>query len=295
MMTATQTMPETGLDSLRVRLDALARTGAPGIRPFAAWLADRPEELAFHSVRSLAEQAGADANVVVRCMKALGFPGFSAAQALVRDALRQSDRGYVDRADALRQIGQDSILAAMSAAAHANARRVFSPALCKAMEEVVPHLVAARQVHCIGVRVAYALAHYFTYRGGIAHANITPAPAQPGLILDRLIDAGPQDVVMVISFAHYSAEVLRAAEVARRRGARLLALTDRRDSPLARGAWRVLCAPIEGPNVMHSITGAMMMIESLLELMAAADPDAKARLDRFEKGLLAVGAYVPLR
>lgn len=279
------------LDRIRARFDELARSGAPGLRAFAAWLADQPEELAFHSVRGLAEQAGTDPNVVVRGIKAAGFSGYAAARRTVQDVLRHADQGYVGRADALQQIGQDSLLSAMAAAAQNNARRVFSPALCRAMEEIVPDLLAARRVHSIGVRTGYSLAHYFSYRGRIAHPNIVAAPAQPGLILDGLIDTGPEDIVMVISFAHYSAEVLRAADAARRRGARVLALTDRRDSPLARGAWRVLRAPVEGPNLLHTLVGAMMIVEALLELMTASDPRAKARVEAFEQGMLDLGAY----
>jgi DNA-binding MurR/RpiR family transcriptional regulator len=280
------------IEELRARLDLLVQTSSPGLRGFAAWLADQPEELAFRSVRGLADAAGTDPNVVVRTMKALGFPGYGAAQRTAQQALRLADKGYVSRAEALQQIDPDSLLLALAEAARNNTRQVFSRQICAVVEEIVPHLIGARRVHCIGVRIAYGLAHYFTYRGGIAHANIVPAPAQPGLILDSLIDSGPDDVVIVISFAHYSAEVVRAANVARKRGARILALTDRRDSPLARDAWRVLRVPLEGPNVMYSITGAMMIVEMLLELMAGQDPQARSRIQTFESGLLSVGAYL---
>lgn len=279
------------LKSLRARLDGLARDGTPALRSFAAWLADQPEELAFHSVRALAQMSGADANAVVRCIKAAGFSGFAQARREVQNALRQADQGYGTRADALQHIQFDTLIESMAAAAQMNVRKVFEAPMIAQMDAIVPELVAARHVHCIGVRMAYSLAHYFTYRGGIAHANILPTPAQPGLILDSLISAGPEDIVILISFAHYSTEVLRAATVACARGARVLALTDRRDSPLAVGAWQVLRAPVEGPNVMYSIVGAMAIIEALLELMAARDPQAQPRLEAFENGLLAVGAY----
>lgn len=290
-MTVSDSQTALTLETIRARLDGLSRTGSAGLRGFAAWLADQPEELAFHSVRGLAELAGTDPNIVVRCVKAAGFSGYSDARRTVQNALRQTDQAYGQRADALQGIGHHSLFQAIATAARDNTRKVFSSPLDAAMDEIVPHLLGARRVHCIGVRTAYALAHYFTYRGGIAHANIVPAPAQPGLILDSLIDAGPEDVVIVISFAHYSAEVLRAARVARARGARVLAITDRRDSPLVADSWRCLRAPVEGPNVMYSIVGALLIVETLLELMSARDPLARARIERFEQGLLDVGAY----
>lgn len=283
--------PDFSLTVLRLGLEGLAQNSAPGLRGFAGWLADQPEELAFHSVRSLADLAQTDANIVMRTVKALGFGGYAEARRAVQQVLRQADPGYASRADALTRYLDDSLVQALGEAAQTNARRAFSPPMIAAMEEIVPHLVAARRLHCIGVRSAYALAHCFTYRGSIGHANVVPTPSQPGLILDSLIDAGPEDVVIVISFAHYSTEVVRGAIAARNRGARVLAITDRRDSPLVQGAWRVLRAPLEGPNVMYSITGAMLIIETLLELMAANDPKAKARIAAFERGLIDIGAY----
>lgn len=284
--------PPSLIDAFRARMDTIAQSGAPGLRAFAAWLAEQPEELAFHSVRSLADLAGADPNVVVRCMKAAGYDGYAQARRSVQDALRQPSLGYSGRADALQNIAQQSLHQELQDAAKANTQKAFSPALWAQLEQIVPHLLSARRVHCIGVRMAFAPAHYFTYRGRIAHANIAPTPPQPGLILDSLIDADARDVVIVISFTHYATETLRAAQVAHSRGARVLAVTDRRDSPLVPKAWQVLRAPVDGPHVMYSLAGAMLIIENLLELMSARDPQALQRIESFEKGLISVGAYV---
>ncbi len=272
-------------------MDVIARKGAPGLRSFAAWLAEQPEELAFQSVRSLAELARTDPNVVVRCMKAAGFEGYAQARRAVQDALRQPGLGYSGRAGALQDIAQQSLHQALQDAALANTQKALAPTLWAQLEQIVPDMLSARRVHCIGVRMAFAPAHYFTYRGRIAHANIAPTPAQPGLILDSLIDSDPSDIVIVISFPHYAMETLRAAQVAHARGARVLAVTDRRDSPLVPYAWHVLRAPVDGPHVMYSIAGAMVILENLLELMSARDPQARPRIAAFEQGLLSVGAY----
>ncbi len=279
------------MEALQVQLKGVARAGAPALRAFAAWLADRPQELAFHSVRGLAQLADVDPNTVVRTVKAAGFPGYAAARTAAQRALRAPQSRYGMRLNALQRIAPDSLLQTLFEAASRNLDNVFSPTMRAQMERIALALVAARRVQCIGVRMSFALAHYFTYRGGIAHPNVVPTPAQPGLILDSLIDVTPDDIVMVIAFAHYSSETVRAARVARSRGARVLALTDRHDSPLAEGAWEVLCAPVEGPNVMFTIIGAMLIIECLLESMVAGDADAEGRIKAFERALLDVGAY----
>lgn len=283
--------PKPLLDDIVARFAEVSRNSAPGVRAVAAQLADRPEELAFHSVRGLAQALGSDPNSVVRCMMAAGFSGFAQARKQVQDCLRLGYQGYKPRVDALQGLSQSRLMDSLSDAAQRNARKVFADALRQEIETLADALLEARRVHCVGVRMAFALAHLFTYRGAIAHANIMPAPAQPGLILDSLLDSGPDDVVIVISFARYSAETLRAAKVAISKGARVVAMTDRRDSPLALGAWRVLRVPTDGPHVMHSLAGATILIETLLEVMFSRDPEAAHRLETFERNLLDVGAY----
>lgn len=286
------TLPD-DLDSFRERLATLAHTAPPKLRDLARFMADRPEEMAFHSVRSLAELAGSNPNTVVRLAQSLGYSGYDEARGAVQQALRQPGHAYAERAHALANLPLSRVLDELHAGALANTGQVFDPRTRAAIAEVVPHLLSARRVHCIGVRMGYALAHYFTYRGGVAHANILPAPAQPGLMLDALTEAGPEDIVIVISFAHYSTEVLRAAQVARTLGARLMAITDSLASPLAQSAWRVFCPPLLGPNLMYPMSGAFLMIEAMLETMAAQDPQAQGRIERFEERLIKVGAYLP--
>ena len=280
------------LEEFRTIMSRLAGEGAPGQRSLAGWLSEYPEELAFRSVRGLAEAAGSNPNTVVRVMKAAGFPSFAVARRVVQQALRQPQQGYAARAGALRDQPSDHLLAELSDAAHANASKAFSPHNADALQALVPHLLAARRVHCIGVRMGFALSHYFSYRGALAHANVMPTPSQPGLIADALAECSPEDVVIVISFSHYSAEVVRAAQIARAQGARVVAITDQPDSPLCTGAWKVLRAPVSGPNLMYSMAGALLQIEALLELMAARDQQAKDRVATFETRLLELGAYV---
>lgn len=279
------------LQTLRDRLAALGTEGSPRLGALASWLAERPEELAFQSVRGLADLAGANPNTVVRLAHSMGYASYDEARSVMQQALRRRQLGYADRAKALSDVTSDRLAEDLHSSARANVDEVFDPSLRDEIIACVQPLLAARQVHCIGVRMGFSLAHYFTYRGRMAHANIQPVPAQPGLVLDAMSEIGPQDIVVAITFAHYSSEVLRAAEAAREQGARVLAVTDSYSSPLATGAWRVLCPPMHGPNLMFPMSGVMLLLELLLEAMAAAEPAAASRVASFESRLLSVGAY----
>lgn len=280
-------------DALHAALVRLSAEGAPQLRALALWLLDRPEELAFHSVRGLAARAGTNANTVTRLARALGFAGFEPCRQAAQQALRGDVMDYGARAARLTREQQAGALEeALRSAALATAQAAFAPGLMQSVRDCVPLLMSARRVHCVGVRSCFALAHYFSYLGAIAHENIMPTPAQPGLIMDSLAPCDARDVVIGITFRHYSAEIVRALAAAREQGARVIALTDSHASPIARGASVVLRPPMPGPHSMPSQAGAFILLETLLALLAAADPAAQQATQRFEDRLLRMGAYV---
>jgi len=77
------------------------RDGSPAISQLAAWALDHPQEMAFHSLRGLAELSGANGNTVYRRSIALGFAGFEECRRAFQSALRAEGGLYGTRATRL--------------------------------------------------------------------------------------------------------------------------------------------------------------------------------------------------
>ncbi|MBT8411583.1 MAG: SIS domain-containing protein, partial [Octadecabacter sp.] len=103
--------------------------------------------------------------------------------------------------------------------------------------------------------------------------------------------ATPEDIVVGITYEHYSAEVVRACQIAQSCGARVLALTDSHSSPIAVGAWKVLRLPMAGPHFMPSLNSAFFAAEMLLVGMAARSDSAAERVTTFESRIQQFGGY----
>lgn len=279
--------PRAELMLLCRRLGQLASHGPRQVADLAAWLADHPEDLAFHSVRGLARQAGTNANTVIRLVRALGYPSYDAARAAAQEAVRRA-AGI----EAVATPAAERHLARHHAAEAALAE-LFEPHRAAQVTECARLFLDARRVTALGVRSCYALSHYFTYAAAMGHANIFPAPAQPGLMMDHLAASGPEDAVLVITYAYYSTEIIRATEVARARGARIVAITDSHASPVAAGAEQLFVLPISSREHQPVLGPAMHLIDWLLEEMLRLNPEAPARVAAFEQRLLDAGAYDP--
>jgi DNA-binding MurR/RpiR family transcriptional regulator len=284
-------MQQKTLIKLRPNLTRLSQTAPPTLAAFAIWVLDHYDEVAFSSIRSLADKANVNANTVTRLSKELGYDGYDAFRADVQLALRARTIGYAARAEALRNRDGGDVYSEMIAANRANAEAVFSPEMLRLIEQCVPTLLVARRIYAVGVRSCYSIAHYLSYVGGMAFNNFVSVPAQPGSILDQLSRAGPEDIVIAISFEHYSTEVIRATQIARDVGARVLSITDSHASPIAAGAWRVVPLPMEGPQFMPSINAALIVAELLLAGMMARSADAVANIKSFEDRIEKFGGY----
>jgi DNA-binding MurR/RpiR family transcriptional regulator len=286
MMSATE-------DKMREALGMLSRNGPPKVAGLSRWLLDHLDTVAFHSIRSLAQEAGVDPNVIPRVARALGYDGYDPFRSAVQQIVQMRRGSYGDRARALRASKGSDVYEAMIEASRQNFARVTSADSVLDIEACAEALLTARRVHSVGVRSCFSIAHYFSYVGAMAFDNFVQVPSMPGAILDQMSQTGPEDVVVAITFEHYSAEVVRACQVARERGARIIALTDAHSSPIAQDAWKVILLPMAGPQLMPSLASAFLMTEMILTSMASRSDQAAEKTSDFEQRIADYGGYLP--
>lgn len=279
-------------DTLQERLAQVAREGAPKLASFAHWLIENLPLVAFSSVRSLAKEAETNPNTVTRLAQALGYDGFDALRADVRAAVSPAASRYGDRAQALRNRTDTEIWNEALQTTQQNIEHFFTPNSLKKLEACVDPLLTARQVHAIGVRSCLSIAHYFSYTGSMAFNNFAEFPSMPGSIMDHMSLTSDEDIVVAITYEHYSVEVVRACQVARARGARILAITDSYTAPIAEGAWQVLKIPMAGPQLMPSLSTAFAAVEFLLTAMAARSSTAAGNITNYEDRIREYGGYI---
>jgi DNA-binding MurR/RpiR family transcriptional regulator len=279
-------------ENIRQRLAGVTQSGPPKLASFARWMLDHLHDVAFQSTRGLAQQAGVDPNLVGRLARELGYEGYDAFRIDVQQIVQTQGQSYEARARALRNRPDSAVYAEVAAASRDNIERVSSGAVLAEIDQCIDPLLTARRVYSVGVRSCYSIAHYLAYVGSMAFDNFIPVPAVPGEILDQISQSGPEDVVIAIAYDHYSAEVVRACQVANACGARVLALTDSHASPIALGAWKVIPLPMAGPQLLPSLNTAFLAVELILSAMAARSPDAAGNIARYEDRISRFGGYV---
>ena len=272
------TLPPRDFASLREAIAARAGDLPRRLGQVAGFALAHPDEEAFGTAASVAQQAGVQPSTLVRFSQAFGYDGFSDLQEIFRQRLRGRVTSYEER---LRQVRTHEagmprsglVLDGFIEAAErsiADFRAKLEP---EALEAAVRLLAEADTIFLVGARRSFPVATYLAYalaRLGIRYVLVDGAG---GLAADQIELVRPTDAVLAISFTPYASETVALAQAGKRRDAKLISITDSVFSPIApvADAWLgVTEADFDG---FRSLAATMALAGAL----AVAIADRRAR------------------
>ncbi|MGO4307358.1 MurR/RpiR family transcriptional regulator [Cupriavidus sp. RAF12] len=296
MPTDNQTPPQS-LDTLLAQLRADFPSLSTQFQSGARYLLDHPQDIAIHSMRKVAANAGVQPATLVRLSQSLGFDGWQGLRELFVEALRDGgSQPYARRArKVVKESGSSRMLAEMMEVQHHNL-----DALLASNADTLPRaadlLAAAPTVHVAGFRSCFPIAFTFHYIYRLFRSSVHLIRGDAGTLEMELRALTAKDAVLVAGFAPYSQESLRVATAAREAGCKVIALTDSTVAPIALKADCTLLFAIDSPSFFPSITAGIAMVEALVEqLLAKKGKGAIRALEQTEGQLHRTGAYVPAR
>lgn len=268
------------------QLDASMDSLAKAERRAARFLIDQPEAGDF-SVSDVATGAGTSEATVVRMCKKAGFNGFQDLKMrLLRDLAspRAGDGGEVDPGDSARVVVQKVFASAGNSLQESG--RLLEPALLLAAAESVEQ-AAEVTLFGVGTSAYVALdAMRRLMRIGIRVSAETSGADQA--VRASLLDSSA--LVIAISTAGTSRDVVEAVRIARQQRARIIAVTHQPGSPLALAADVVLPVAAEesafGTEAMAARLAALAVLDALFVLLAMRRNEITvANLDRIGAAL----------
>lgn len=234
------------------------------------------------ALREVAEGSGVSEAMVVKVAKKLGFAGFREFRAGLIDyygsesASLHSEISADDRAG---EVVQKVFRTAMQAL-----EETFAILDLEAFERAADYLHRARQRDFYGLggsaQIARDVSHKFL-RIGIRTSVFDDAH----MMMMSAALLTPDDVAVAYSHSGTTTAVIEALELARKNGARTIAVTNYPDSPLARMADVVLCStaqnsPLLGENATARIA-QLNLLDALFVATAQRDrKNADANLSR---------------
>jgi DNA-binding MurR/RpiR family transcriptional regulator len=232
-----------------------------------------PEATAFYNVSELAAKAGVSDSTVTRFATFVGCSGFPALsrelQEHVRSRLTTSERFQLSRA--LENDEQRTVMQFFEDDVQ-NITMMMERIDLDSFERTIDCLTEARRVGIVCSRSTVSLGLFLEFYLNLLNKDVVLFTGDPRTI-DLLHRFGQDDVIVGIGFARYSRFTFECLQFGRKKGARIIAITDYPSSPLAESADEVLYTPTGIASHMDSFTAPLSLVTALLRAIANRNPE----------------------
>ncbi len=244
----------------------------PALARIAAYVHAHPEDVMYQTVTELGDRSGASEASVIRLCRDLGFNSYSEFKMALAIEVTQAKPGQ-ERTNGGVTDAEDpaAAIAAQGVAALVDTEKLQDRDL---MERAVNALSKARRIEVFGVGASAIVAEYVAYKfirlGLSAYAHGDPHLA--AMMAAKMSDT---DVAIGVSSSGSTIDTVRAARLATTSGAQVIAITNRKRSPLSKVADMVLVAaapetPLTG-GAFASKVGQLFLVEVLYGALADGD------------------------
>lgn len=264
------------VDALLARIGAEFSGLSRQLKLIARHVEQHRDHLGLEKIQDVAARCGVQPSAVVRFAKHFGFSGYTELQKVFRDGLSRQiapARNYQARirevmAQAQGRLSSADIAYEFIGGAIAGMQELQRDLHASTLGDAVELLAQAPAVWVAGARRSFPVAAYLGY--ALQHTD------KPVHLLDgigamqdgQLRALREHDVLIAISFAPYAEETARAARAAVDRGAKLIAITDSRMSPLAADAHAALLVQESSTFGFRALTNTMALAQSLFIALA---------------------------
>ena len=218
------------------------------------------------SMPEFARRASVSTPSVLRFAKKLGFAGFPAFQKALRAELSARLQNPIIRQEKwAAEAPKSHVLNRFAQAALENLKTVLQLIDHREFDAVASLIANPRvNVHVLGGRITGALAHYLATHLQMARASVFEVPLAQSLWPQHLLEISATSVLLVFDVRRYDVSMREFAASAKRRGAKVVLITDTWMSPIARFAVHSLPLRIEVPTSWDSHVVSLFVAETLV-------------------------------
>lgn len=252
-------------DSLVEKIEALLPQMSKGQKAIGYFIISDYERAAYMTAAKIGSCTGVSESTVVRFSMELGFEGYPHFQKTLQEELKVK-LTYLQRLNASKRYSSDAqVLRSILQADSDNIRHTLDNIDEKAFEQAVQLLLGAKKIYLMGLRSSAPLSSfmhfYFTLLfDDVRHIHSNSANE----VFEQVLPIGPGDLMIGISFPRYSSRTIQSMQYARHKGASVLAITDKKDTPLSEHADIALFARSNMASFVDSLVGPLSVINALI-------------------------------
>ncbi len=274
---------------MKKNLIAMIEEGMPafskGQKRIANYILEHYDKAAYMTASKMGQLVGVSESTVVRFAIELGFEGYPEMQKSLQELIRMKLTS-VQRVEVTNSlIGEGDVLEKILISDSEKIRRTLEEVDRRAFEAAVDKIVTAKRIYIIGVRSSSSLAGFLNFNFRMMFDNVRFVQTTSGSeMFEQIMEIGPEDVMIAISFPRYSKRIVNAVEYAHNAGADVISLTDCEQSPIAGVADQLLLARSDLVSFVDSLVAPLSIINAIIVAVSRKKmDDIRVRFDKLEK------------
>lgn len=281
----------------KIQTMTLTRTDAT----IAEYILEHLNTIGLLTSTSLAESIGVSDTSIIRFLRKLGFKGYSEFRMEMANRMaKQYDASqraasllpgekYAQTKD---RLNKDNLILDVGNYTLDNLEKSFSKLDNNTVSQIVNVLLNSKKKYIAGFRGTASCAQYMSNRLVLLLPNVIPILHADSSAIEALIDIEKDDCLFIYSFSHYSEINFHLIDIARRRGAKIILMTDCYTSPLAGKCDIVVIAKVDGLGFTNSYVAPLSISEViLLAVSSRTDAVCGQRLSMMDEIIQQGGYY----
>lgn len=248
----------------------------------AEYISEHLATIGMQTSLTLAEEIGVSDTSIIRFTRKLGFKSYADFRAEMN--ARMAEQYEQNQQDNLmpgekfsrtrERLKHDSLITDVSSYVLDNLEKSLSHLNEETVDQVTEILLKSDRKYIVGFRGAASCASYMNSRMVLLLPHVMLVSHADSTAIEQLVDIGENDCILIYSFPRYSKIHNTLMDIARKRGAKIILVTDRHTSSLAGKADVVLVAKVEGMGFVNSYIAPMCISEIIALSVSSRCGDA---------------------
>ncbi len=239
----------------------------------AEFLISSYDKAAFMTAATIGSTVGVSESTVVRFANFLGYEGYkdlqNALQELIKNKLTTVQRLTISSSYSNEKSAMKKVMELDKKNLDRTINEIDNDSFHRSLELILK----SRKTYIIGLRSSSYLAGYFGFYLNFLQVSNKVVTSGAQDVFEQLVAAGPEDVIVAISYPRYSKRTIEALEFAKSKGCKIVAITDSLLSPASKFSDIILLAGSEMSSIVDSLVAPMSLINALIVNLSIAKKD----------------------
>ncbi len=262
------------LKIISAKMDSLSKSH----KKIAEYIIKYYDKTAFMTAQKLGTTVGVSESTVVRFACELGYMGYPDLQCAMQQLMRNNLTAVQRMEVTANQCENGDIFEYILSSDIERIRKTMEQISKSDFNRAVDMIASCHTIYIIGSRSSDALASFLWYYFNLIFPRCKNVKATTtSETFEQIMRIDENDVIIGISFPRYSMQTAKALKYARTKGANVIALTDSRNSPIAKYAHELLLAQGDIASFADSLVAPMSVINALIAAVSVKNIDMVSR------------------